>query len=306
MHNQSNNSSDRLSILDVTLRDGGYRDNWSTSAEDILEVVLLMQELGIDFVELGYASDSGRYGDNGTLTAETLAWVRKHVRGDIKLAVMLFQDEPAPVEVLNSRRGLFDLVRIPLRCERLAEAYPILDYCTSYDVPFSANLTRVSAYPVDELLKTCDELCRHRPQYIYLADSRGALLPTEVSDIFEKLTSEWPNQAFGFHAHNNLSLALANSLAAKHAGASIVDASLAGCGLGAGNLAFEHLLGVRYRNDTTTIRRVIEVMSEKQELLRRLDLISNYMAFSAGAALNVSQETVVGAAGDTSWIDRLP
>lgn len=296
---------DELSVLDVTLRDGGYRDNWNTPAEGILEIAQLIQNLGIDYVELGYVSDDGKYGDNGTLDCETLRWVRERVGGIIGLAAMLFQDESAQVKVLQRRQGLLDLVRVPLRCERLQDSYPIFDYCSSNGISFSANLTRVSAYTADELLHACDQLSRFRPTYIYLADSRGALLPKEVENIFLQLTSEWPDQAFGFHAHNNLSLALANSIAARDSGARIVDASLTGCGLGAGNLALEHLLAVRHRNDPVGMRRILNLVLEKQSLFQRLRVAPNDMTFAASGALNVSQETVVEAEGATRWIDQL-
>ena len=307
MNDQSGLSSDKLSVMDVTLRDGGYRDAWNATAEDILKVTLLMRRLGIDYVELGYISDCGRYGESGTLSAETLRMVQERAGRSIRSAVMVFQDEPDPIGVLQKRHGLFDLLRIPLRCERLAESRPLMEYCKRQSIPFSANLTRASAYSANELLAACDTILEYGPRFIYLADSRGAMLPNEVSVLFQLLTSEWPEQAFGFHAHDNLSLALANSLAAKDAGARIIDASLSGCGLGGGNLAVEHLLGLRHRNDISAMRRVIDAISESENrhLLPRLHLDTTVLQFAASAGLNIAQETVVDAGGNVNWIDGL-
>jgi 4-hydroxy 2-oxovalerate aldolase len=74
-------------------------------------------------------------------------------------------------------------------------------------------------------------------------DSAGALFPHEVSEKVSRLVSHL-NIPVGFHAHNNLGLAIANSLAAAEAGASIIDGSARGFGAGAGNAQLEVLVAV--------------------------------------------------------------
>ena len=80
---------------------------------------------------------------------------------------------------------------------------------------------------------------------VYLVDSAGALLPDNVRANVAALRSELPDEVeIGIHEHNNLSLAVANSVAAIEEGATIVDVTLAGMGAGAGNCQAEPLIAV--------------------------------------------------------------
>lgn len=87
--------------------------------------------------------------------------------------------------------------------------------------------------------------------YINLADSAGFLLPEDVAARV-RAVKEAVSIPVGFHAHNNLNLAIANSLAAVEAGASYIDATLRGLGAGAGNTQIEVLAGVLKRKGIDT------------------------------------------------------
>jgi 4-hydroxy 2-oxovalerate aldolase len=78
---------------------------------------------------------------------------------------------------------------------------------------------------------------------VYLADSLGSMRPARVTELIRRFATHTPHP-IGFHAHDNQGLALANSLAAIEAGASWIDATMAGMGRGAGNAKTEQLLGL--------------------------------------------------------------
>ena len=83
---------------------------------------------------------------------------------------------------------------------------------------------------------------------IYFADSNGSLFPQKIKTIYERFTSSY-SIPFGFHAHDNLGLAQANTIAAMSSGAHFIDASLAGMGKGTGNLKTEFFMAyLRARN----------------------------------------------------------
>jgi 4-hydroxy-2-oxovalerate aldolase len=82
-------------------------------------------------------------------------------------------------------------------------------------------------------------------QAVYIVDSAGALLPDDVRARVSALREVIPGDvAIGMHAHNNLSMAVANSVAAVEEGATIVDVTLAGIGAGAGNCQMEPLVAI--------------------------------------------------------------
>nr|MBA2681889.1 hypothetical protein [Ktedonobacteraceae bacterium] len=102
----------------------------------------------------------------------------------------------------------------------------------------SVNLALSSRYDRQTLRDVCREVASWSPSIIYLADTCGAFYPNQVTRLFDELTAS-VSIPLGFHAHDFLSLALANSLAAASAGARYIDISLAGIGRGAGNLRTE-------------------------------------------------------------------
>jgi len=80
--------------------------------------------------------------------------------------------------------------------------------------------------------------------YVYLVDSAGGMLPEDIKSYMEELFSAVPEIKVGFHGHNNLGLAIINSLTAIEQGATLIDVSLMGIGRGGGNTYFEQLISI--------------------------------------------------------------
>ena len=94
-----------------------------------------------------------------------------------------------------------------------------------------------------QLVERCNGLIKAGADCIYIVDSAGGMIPSQVTDYIKAVKSFY-DIAVGFHGHNNLSMANANSLAAIEAGAEFVDATLGGIGRGAGNAQLESLIAV--------------------------------------------------------------
>ena len=100
--------------------------------------------------------------------------------------------------------------------------------------------------PVEKLVEQAKLMESYGAEAVYVTDSAGALLPHEVRERVKALKQEL-NIQVGFHAHNNLSLAVANTLAAIEEGATRIDGSVRCLGAGAGNTQTEVLLAVMDR-----------------------------------------------------------
>jgi 4-hydroxy 2-oxovalerate aldolase len=106
-------------------------------------------------------------------------------------------------------------------------------------------------------------------QCVYVVDSAGALLPHEAADRVAALVAELGADAeTGFHGHQNLSLGVANSLAAYEAGARQIDGSAAGLGAGAGNAPTELLVAVFERVGVATGVDLAGVLAAAEEVVR--------------------------------------
>jgi 4-hydroxy 2-oxovalerate aldolase len=96
---------------------------------------------------------------------------------------------------------------------------------------------------VPELIEESKKLVEYGAQRIVFMDSVGGYTPKDVKDLMQACSNEL-SIPFGFHAHNNLNLAVWNSITALQSGGSFVDASILGLGAGAGNAQLENIVAV--------------------------------------------------------------
>jgi 4-hydroxy 2-oxovalerate aldolase len=228
-------------LLDVTLRDGGYVNGFSFSVKESCEIVHLLSQSGIPLVEIGYfipgrtaPDDLGRKG----YTLDHLAEVAACCHRGTSPVVMIPPGAAARADYLALAQAGIKGVRFPAPPAKIGMLAADVDSARNAGLPVFLNLIRVSEYSMEELVNLCIRLASLNPDWLYLADSNGALFPDQVRDIIQTLKTviEIP---LGFHPHNGLSLAFANSITAMGEGISILDGSLGGMGKGGGNLSLE-------------------------------------------------------------------
>jgi 4-hydroxy 2-oxovalerate aldolase len=228
-------------LLDVTLRDGGYVNGFSFSVEESCQVARLLREAGIPIVEIGYfipgrttPDDLGRKG----YTLDHLSEVAACCQPEMKPVVMIPPGVAARGDYLALAQLGIKGVRFPAPPAKFDLLIPDVEAARNAGLLVFLNLIRVSEYSMKELLNLCGRLALMNPDWLYLADSNGGLFPHQVREIVRALRREI-DVPLGFHPHNGLSLAFANSLAAMDEGISILDGSLGGLGKGGGNLSLE-------------------------------------------------------------------
>lgn len=233
-----------MKILDCTIRDGGYYTNWDFSKETIKTYLRSINKLPIDFIEVGYRNPdlSGYFGEYYFLPAHTMEFIRLHSNKSIAI---ILNEKDVRVNMLprllGPCHGLVDLVRIAIdpknysRALELAKEIKRMGFGVAFNVMY---MSKWSEYP--EMMERLDEL-DGVVDYFYMVDSFGGVFPDDIRDTINNIRTK-TDVKIGFHGHNNLEMALANTLAAIDQGADIVDATITGMGRGAGNLKTELLL----------------------------------------------------------------
>lgn len=241
-----NNNIGRPIILDCTLRDGGYYTNWDFNRELVSVYLNECEKLPIDYLEIGYRSRpmSAYHGEYFYLPESTIKFIRKN--SSKKLAVIL-NEKDVSIEDLEDLllpiKNYVDLVRLaidPVNLERaiiLAAKIKWLGFKVAFNIMYMSKWHENSK--IFEIIGKLDK----NVDFVYMVDSYGSVYTHDVIKILANLRNH-TSIPIGFHGHNNLELALANTLAAIENKVSIVDATITGMGRGAGNLKMELLLTV--------------------------------------------------------------
>lgn len=236
--------SNKMKLLDCTLRDGGYYTNWDFDDSVVCSYIRAMNALPVDYLELGYRSTpSGEYlGKFGYTPVSVLKGIRRQCSK--KLAVMLNEKDTRPEhlpELIGPIVGLADMIRIALdpgnfdRALALARAVKGMGFEVGFNTMYMSKWHDYEGFldKLDLLDGVADVFC--------MVDSFGGATPEDIKDTFAAVRGRTACP-IGFHGHNNLQMGLANTLAAIRCGADFVDATVLGMGRGAGNLNTELLL----------------------------------------------------------------
>jgi 2-isopropylmalate synthase len=272
----------RIRVFDTTLRDGEQSPGIALQPDEKVEVALQLERLRVDVVEAGFAGASpgdfeGVRAVSGALTSPTVA----------SLARTRFEDIEAAAEALagarRSRIHIF-IATSALHMERKLGLEP------QQVVEQAREAVAYAASLVDEVEFSCEDATRSDPAFvarvcrvairagattINLPDTVGYALPFEYATFLSNVRREVPELrevTLSVHCHNDLGLAVANTLAGVHVGAEQVECTVNGIGERAGNAALEEVvMALNVRSDyfsaatavdTTEITRASQLVSQ--------------------------------------------
>ncbi len=271
----------RVVIFDTTLRDGEQAPGCSMNLEEKLRVAAVLEEMGVDVVEAGFPIASN--GDFEAvrevarrLTRSSVAGLARASRKDIDRAWEALKGAARPrIHTFISTSPLH--MRFKLQMEPEAVHQAIID-----SVSHARNLTEDVEWSAEDASRTDrDFLCRcveaaikAGARTVNIPDTVGYAIPEEFAGLIAMLMNRVPNidkAIVSVHCHNDLGLAVANSLAAVAAGARQVECTINGLGERAGNAAMEEIvMALRTRHDrmpfatgidTTAITRASRLVS---------------------------------------------
>jgi len=259
-----------LTNIDVTLRDGGYRNGFSFPLGYAVEHAVRSAAAGLQWVEIAYRKGSFKpmpgIGLTGRGEDDYIRTVAEAI-GPERVGLILHPKNITDEDLAQVHAAGARLVRVCLNAADLGTGLDTVRAAKAVGLTVAANFTRVTKYARRQLVDAAAEAAAAGADVIYLADSNGSLMP---NDTYKMVTAveHVVDCEIGLHAHNNLGLALANAIAAVDAGASWVDSSVLGMGKGPGNLVTEQWLAYLIRQRDMSGYRLDAALS-LAELLRR-------------------------------------
>lgn len=237
----------RILISDTTLRDGNHAVSHQLSAKQVAIYCAVAETACIPIVEVGHGNGLGASSIQVGLSAEddiTLLSIAKEHLVKSKLGIHVI---PGFATINRDLKGAIDLgvdvVRVASHCTEADITQRHLGYVRERGKEAYGVLMMSHMAPVTLLVEEAQKMESYGAEGIVIMDSAGAYLP---DDVHERITAlvEGLSIPVGFHAHNNLGMAIANSIAAIESGATILDGTARGFGAGAGNAQIEVLVAV--------------------------------------------------------------
>lgn len=259
-------------ILDCTLRDGGYYTNWDFSPKVVATYIDSFNKLPIDYLEIGYRSNyvEGYLGEFFYCPLYLMKALK--ARSNKKLVIILNEKDVRVEEVkalLIPCIGYIAMIRLAIDPKNFKRALGLAEEVKKMGFEVGFNVMYMSTWKQEtEFLKLIPEV-DGLADYFYMVDSYGGVFPDDVKETFQLVKAQ-TSVKLGFHGHNNLELALINTLTAIGLGVDIVDSTITGMGRGAGNLKTELLLTALNANgeldfDFNALSKVVDVFSMLQK-----------------------------------------
>lgn len=241
-----------LKVLDCTLRDGGYYNQWDFSPEIVNAYLNAMAAARIDYVELGLRNFP-KAGFLGPYAYTTESFLNRLdlpvgpiycVMVDAKtiLSVDMGIEQAVDQLFVPCVESKICMVRIAAHFHEIEKAKPIVLALKNKGYLVGFNLMQSGGKPCEVIAEKASLIQSwNMLDVLYFADSLGNMDTKEVCRIVSALRMHWKGE-LGIHAHNNMAKALDNTLSAFNLGVSWLDVTVTGMGRGAGNAKTENLL----------------------------------------------------------------
>jgi 4-hydroxy 2-oxovalerate aldolase len=243
-----------MNILDCTLRDGGYYNNWDFEPDVVEAYLNAVATANINYVELGLRNFPkegflGAYAYTTEAHINSLYLPEGPVYGVMVDAKTILDSGLTIEEAVNqlfvsAAESKIGLVRIAAHFAEVEKSGPIVNQLKAMGYIVGYNLMQAGGKSSEVIADKARQAKEWEGlDVLYFADSLGNMDSTEVERIVSALRSEWEGP-LGIHTHNNMGKGLDNTLAAKGFGVTWLDSTITGMGRGAGNTQTESLLAV--------------------------------------------------------------
>ena len=252
-----------IQVLDCTLRDGGYINEWKFEDYQILKIIDSLKTSNIDIIECGYLNDKKGEEENSTLFKD-LSLVDKLISSSNKNSskkVVMINFGDFTIENLPKKKEVkIDGIRLAFHKKDLEKALEKAKVIKEkgYELYVQPMITK--NYNDLEFLKVLEKINQINPYSFYIVDSFGSMTLKEFNryvNLADNNLNE--NITLGYHSHNNMQLAFSNAISLCTSNLNrevIIDSSIYGIGRGAGNLNTELIidfLNKTFKTDYQTI-----------------------------------------------------
>lgn len=286
-----NEPQKRIEILECTLRDGSYPVDFKFTLRDTALLTGLLADIGFKYIEVGHGVGLGaaRAGKGQPpWPDEEAVRVAKSTIGDRSLVGVFCIGGIATFDDMKkSADAGLDFIRIGQNAPEVHMAIPYIKEALRLGLTPAVNFMKSYAITPADFGEKAKMVADEGAETVSVVDSAGGMFPEQLAEYFDEIRAR-TDVKMGFHAHNNLHLAVANCIAAVEHGATFVDGTLYGLGRSAGNAPTEVLVAVLENLGYETgidLFRVMDVAESYMKPLVGQMQMYDMMAVTAGHSL---------------------
>jgi 4-hydroxy 2-oxovalerate aldolase len=280
----------RVNVLDNTLRDGSYAVDFSFTSADTATICTELEGAGVHYIEVGHGAGLGATARGFFPAAATDEEYLRAARSALTSSQFGMFCNPAIARLddidLAVDHGM-GFIRVGIDVTAVAETRRYIERAKQRGLFTTTNLMKSYAVPPERFAEAAAQAEAFGADVVYLVDSAGCMFPEDVLAYLDALRQR-SQVRFGFHGHDNLGMAVYNSLVSADHGASFVDASLQGLGRRPGNAATELLAASLEKRGYDTGIDVLRLLGAGEKCARHLlgragieplDVVSGYAGF---------------------------
>lgn len=256
----------KINLLDCTLRDGGYINNWEFGFDAIKAIIKKLEETKIEMIEIGFLKGDV-YNPNQTLFPDVDSFenVLQIKDENVTYVGMLDMSAPIPIErIKRNDNQSIDGIRVIFKKDKAEEAFRACKHIKEAGYKVFVNFVNTDAYSDKEFIEGLEKFSAIEPDGVTIVDTFGVIKRKHIKRLISIADNNLNEKIMlCYHAHNNLQQAFSNAEAIVEMNLKrdiVIDACVFGMGRGAGNLNLE--LFADYMNDNYGTNYKIEPMLE--------------------------------------------
>lgn len=261
----------KISLLDCTLRDGGYVNDWEFGYDNIVNIFERLADSKIDIIEIGFLDERRAFQIDRTIMPDTACVEKiygKLYKGDAMIVGMIDYGTCRIGNIQPCDESYLDGIRVIFKEHLMYEALEYCEKLKKLGYKVFAQMVSVTTYSAEKLVEFANIVNSKQLYGVSIVDTYGLLHQSDLMYIFKILDEHLEESiTLGYHSHNNFQMAYANCIEVLNTKVNrdiVVDGTLYGMGKSAGNAPIELIAGY-----------VNEHFEKKYDISQMLEAIDN-------------------------------
>lgn len=277
-------------ILETTLRDGSYAINFSFTSADTSIICKELEEAGFEYIEIGHGvglNASNMDKGQAVQTDEEYMIAAEGVLSRARYGMFCIPGIARLKDIDMAAKHNMGFIRIGTNATEVPESEEYIKRAKDYGMFVTANFMKSYVLSPDKFGKMVELSEKYGSDLIYIVDSAGGMFIEDIKRYYEAIRKV-ADIPLGFHGHDNLGLAISNSIESVKMGFDFVDVSLQGIGRSAGNASTEILVAALLKMGYTLDIDFMKVLEIGQKYIQHLmtsngkkllDIVTGYAEF---------------------------